>query len=319
MLGYIDTPINQIHYLKVDGVHTLYIEECGNPDGEPVIFLHGGPGGMISELSRRFFDPKYYRIILFDQRGCGKSTPFLCLENNSVFDSVEDIEKIRQHLDINQFCLFGGSYGTTLALAYAIAYPNNVKHMILRGIFLGRKEDIHWLFQEGASDFYPAEFSRFQTFIPAAERNDLVSAYYRRMMNEDEKIKDEACYEWSQWESSIVKLIQHSSGLNQPIQDIDRSLGLLEAHYFSREMFNGEDNYILNHSSVLKKIPMEIVHGRHDVDCRPSGAYELYLNCQNANLTFIENGAHSPYEKGMFNALLAIMERIKLNNQRLIS
>lgn len=311
MSGYFDTPIRYTYQLEVDAIHTLYIEECGNPNGQPVLFLHGGPGGSISEYSRRFFDPEYYRIILFDQRGTGKSQPFLCLENNTIFDSVEDIEKIRKHLKIKDWYVFGGSYGTTLALVYAIHYPKVVKHLVLRGVFLGRQSDVDWLFQEGAGYFYPEEFARFKSFIKKEHQADLVNAYYQLMLSDDQQVADAACYEWSQWENSIVKLVQDSNDLGNPLTDGDRSIALLESHYFANRMFGEEDNYILDRIHRIKEIPMKMIHGRYDIDCRPSGAFELKKECPNAQLTFVALGSHTPYDDAMFETLVGIMDALK--------
>lgn len=311
MKGYFDTKINKTYFVKVDNIHTLYVEECGNPDGQPILFIHGGPGGSISPYSRHFFDPTYYRIILFDQRGTGKSQPFLNLENNTVFDSVFDIEKIREELLIDSWMVFGGSYGSTLALAYAIQFPERVQHLILRGIFLGRNSDINWLCKEGASYFYPKEFEVFKSYIPVDEQDDLVKAYYLRMIGDNQLIADEACLQWSRWESSIIKLVQDLNVNNELINDNDRSIGLLEAHYFVNHMFWQDDNYLLNNVDKIKKIPMDIVHGRYDVDCRPSGAFDLKKHCPNAHLHFVDMGAHSPYDEAMFNQLVQILDDLK--------
>lgn len=308
---YKDTPVKQTYQIPVGDGHTLYVEECGKPAGQPVVFLHGGPGGAISELSRRFFDPEYYRIILFDQRGTGKSQPFLSLNNNTVLASVADMEVIRQRLGIERWFVFGGSYGSTLALAYAIHFPKRVQHLILRGIFLGRQSDIAWLFQEGASYYYPEEFARFKQHIPVGEQDDLVAAYYRRMTSGDAQVADEAYYHWSQWENAIVSLVQNSASLGKPISDKNRSLALLEAHYFVHQMFWQEDDYLLQRADCLQQIPIEIVHGRYDIDCRPSGAYDLKMACPHANLQLISLGSHSPYDEEMFAALLSIMENLK--------
>lgn len=310
-LGYLNTPVRQSYHLPVDETHTLYIEECGNPEGQPVIFLHGGPGGAVSETSRRFFDPSFYRIILFDQRGCGQSTPFLSLENNTILDSVEDIEKIRQHLEIEDWFVFGGSYGSTLALAYAIAHPQRVKHLILRGIFLGRQEDVAWLFQFGASEFYPEEFAKFKQMIAPDQQNDLVTAYYQLMTTGDTTQREAACKAWSDWEGGIVTMVK-SSVKDEKINPHDLSLGLLEAHYFANKMFRAEDNYLLNRVSQLKDIPMTIFHGRYDVDCRVSGAYALKQACPHAELNIVELAAHSPNEGPLYQQLVAYMEQLKL-------
>lgn len=309
-LGYFNTPVNSTHYLAVDDVHTLFIEECGNPEGQPILFLHGGPGGGVSEQSRRFFDPAYYRIILFDQRGCGKSTPFLSLENNTILTSVRDIEKIREYLNIDSWFVFGGSYGSTLALAYAVDYPQRVKHLILRGIFLGRQEDVDWLFKFGASEFYPEEFSQFKQQVDIDQQNDLVSAYYRLMLTDDEGNFQRACKAWSDWESSIVTLVKPTIR-NKPIEASDLSLGLLEAHYFANQMFWKEDNYLLNRVHRLRDISMAIFHGRYDIDCRVSGAYDLKQACPHAELTIVELAAHSPNEGPLFEALVSYMEDLK--------
>ncbi|MBR7928345.1 prolyl aminopeptidase [Aerococcaceae bacterium zg-ZUI334] len=308
---YKDTPVNQTYHIAVDDTHTLYVEECGNPNGQPVVFLHGGPGGAISELSRRFFDPQYYRIILFDQRGTGQSTPFLSLENNTVLHSVGDMEIIREQLGVEQWYVFGGSYGSTLALAYAIHHPNRVQHLILRGIFLGRQSDVDWLFQEGAGYYYPEAFEQFKQFIPESEQDDLVQAYYRRMTSEDEAIREAAYLKWSQWESAIIRLVPDDTLIPTTISNGDRSIGLLEAHYFANKMFWGEDNYLLNRAERLREIPMDIVHGRYDIDCRPIGAYELKKACPQANLQLISLGGHTPYDDAMFDALWQVMERLK--------
>lgn len=310
--GYFNTPVNKQYHLEVDSHHTLYIEECGNPEGVPVIFLHGGPGGAISETSRRFFDPSYYRIILFDQRGSGQSRPFLSLQDNTPLYSVSDMEKIRQHLEIDQWIVFGGSYGSTLALAYAIHYPQTVLHLVLRGVFLGRQSDVDWLFKEGASEFYPAEFDRFKSFIQPGQQHDLVSAYYRLMTGEDAAAREAACLAWSQWEGGIVKLVNKPAAETSKAEPHDLSLGLLEAHYFANKMFWKEDNFLLNRAHQLADIPMSIFHGRYDVDCRVSGAYDLKQACPHANLNIVELASHSPNEGPLFEALVDCMEQLKV-------
>lgn len=314
MIGYIDTPVRNQYMIEVDNTHTLYVEECGCPTGIPVVFLHGGPGGEISEFSRRFFDPAVYRIILFDQRGTGKSKPFLSLENNTVLDSVQDMEKIRQALAIKKWIVFGGSYGSTLALAYAIQFPQYVLHLVLRGIFLGRSSDIAWLCSKtGAAQFFPEEFERFTSFIPEEEQEDLITAYYQRMIGNNQRLAQLACWHWSQWEKSLISLTPHLTEFNEPdvISKSDLSIGLLEAHYFYHHMFWGEDNYLLNRVNRLKNIPIDIIHGRFDIDCRVSGAYELAKKCPHAHLHIIQPGAHTPVDKELFIPLLEVMESIK--------
>lgn len=312
MKPYFHTEPYQTHYLKVSDLHTLYIEECGNPNGETVVFLHGGPGGYISEKSRYFFDPDHYRIILFDQRGCGKSTPFAELAENNIFYLVEDMETIRKHLNISKWHIFGGSFGSTLALTYAISHPKAVKSLILRGIFLGRKEDIDWLYQEGASYLFPDVFEPFRNHIEENRRHELVRAYYEKLTSTDENVRKAAAKRWSTWENSIITLLPPDS-LPSECTDYDVSLARLECHYFVHNMSWDDDNYILNRVKNLSHIPTYIVHGRYDIDCRPSGAYELHKALPDSTLFFVEAAGHSPYEEGMMQRLLQIMEEIKEN------
>ena len=307
--GYLNSPLNESYEIKVDDVHTLYVEESGNPDGEPVVFLHGGPGGSISEKSRRFFDPKHYRIIAFDQRGTGKSTPFLSLENNTIFHSVSDMEVIREKLEIDNWYVFGGSYGTTLALVYAITHPKRVRHLILRGIFLGRQEDIDWLYLNGPKNFYPKEYQEFIEWIDEEDRGDLIKAYYHKMTTGDEETRKLTMKKWADWESGLVNIFPKFNQ-NPKIKDSDLSIGLLEAHYFANHMFWPEENYILNHADKLQSIPIDIVHGRYDVNCRVHSAYELKNALPHAQLHIIEAGAHSPYEPYMMNELVEIMDQL---------
>ena len=308
--AYFGTEIYKTHMLPVSDIHTLYIEERGNPDGVPVVFLHGGPGGCVSEKCSRFFDPDFYRIILFDQRGCGKSLPFAELKDNTIDHLVEDIEKIRAHLNIKTWHVFGGSFGSTLALAYAIKYPQPVKTLILRGIFLGRDEDIQWLFQEGSSYLFPDNFEHFKNHIEESKRGDLVSAYYEKLTSPDEKIRKAAAKAWSDWEGGIITLLPPSD-LKAECTDYDVSIATLECHYFINHMFWKNDNYILDHIDTIQHIPTYIVHGRYDVDCRPSGAFELYKAHKKSSLSIVNGSGHSPYEDLMFKRLLEIMEELK--------
>ncbi len=308
--GYFDTPVYTSCMLPVSDIHRLYIEERGNPDGVPVIFLHGGPGGCVSPKCARFFDPDFYRIILFDQRGCGKSTPFAELKDNTMNSLVEDIEKIRVHLHISSWYVFGGSFGSTLALAYAVKHPEPVKTLILRGIFLGRNEDIRWLFQEGASYLFPDNFEAFKTHIEESKRGDLVSAYYEKLTNSDEKVRKAAAKAWSDWEGGIVTLLPPTD-LQTECTDYDVSIATLECHYFVNQMFWNNDNYILDNITAIQHIPTYIVHGRYDVDCRPSGAFELHKAHKKSSLSIINASGHSAYEDLMFKRLVEIMDELK--------
>lgn len=311
-IGYQATAIIQEFMLAVGDGHQLAVTEAGNPNGIPVLFLHGGPGGRITEKALWFFKPEVYRIILFDQRGTGRSQPHLSLQNNTPAASVSDIEQIRQKLHIDSWLVFGGSYGSTLALLYAIKYPERVRQLILRGIFLGRQSDIAWLFEGGTGQFYPQEFRRFQELIPADQRTNLVAAYYQRMLSDTQAIRDEAMKSWSDWESGLVTL-QPNFTYGEVITDDDRSLALLEAHYFANGLFWSSDNYILEEIQRIQQVPLTIVHGRYDIDCRPSGAFELAEAHASAKLFIIEEGAHSPYEAEMFTKLVEIMDELAEN------
>ena len=311
--AYTDVPLIQSFYLPVSGGHRLYVEECGNPQGQAVLFLHGGPGGAINEDARTFFNPDKYRIILFDQRGCGRSQSFLSIEQNRPQDAIEDIESIRKYLNIKDWFVFGGSYGSTLALYYAIHFPERVSHLILRGIFLGRQEDIDWLYHGGAGQYYPEEFQSFQEAIGAESYDNLVENYYKELLAcKDNKLEFERlCLAWSRWESGLVKLKpDFLEGLHGSVSPGDLSIALLEAHYFANHMFWDDDNYILNHIQGIESIPTDIVHGRFDIDCRPIGAYLVAQKLKKANLYIVQDGSHSPYEEGMFNHLLSIMNSL---------
>lgn len=311
MEGYKNAKKFAEHKLPVSDLHTLSIEEWGNPEGIPVIFIHGGPGGMVTKMSTIFFNPEKYRIILYDQRGCGKSTPFNELKENTFPELIDDLEKIRLHLNIPKWHLFGGSFGTTLAIAYAIKYPDRVKGMILRGIFLGRDEDIQWLYQDGAGYFFPEVFAEFRDYISKDKQDDLISAYYKIFTSDDVKEKEKACKIWSNWEDSIVNLIPEP--LSDEIFPVNLTLATLECHYFANHMFWDDDNFILNNIEKIQHIPMKIVHGRYDVDCRPLGAYELAQKHKNCNLYIVDASGHSPYQPLMLKKLIEITDNLDIN------
>lgn len=297
-------------YIETEDGHHLAIYRRGNPNKPKVLFLHGGPGGKITEESFSFFDLEKWDVIAFDQRGCGQSKPFASLKNNTVFHAVQDIEKIRQIYGVEKWYLFGGSYGSTLALSYALEYPQHVHTMILRGIFLGREEDIRWLYQEGASYFYPLEHEKFKNVIEEEKQDDLVSAYYEIFQSKDQDRKMKAAKAWSDWESSLVHLVPKTDHYERSLSESDISIALLECHFFANKMFWEEDNYLLNHLHVIEDIPTYIVHGRYDVDCRPSAAYELSQGLKNSYLYFGEASGHSPYEKANFEILRKIMDKL---------
>ena len=298
--------------LDVYGTHTLYYDESGNPDGVPVIFLHGGPGCGTAPSCRQYFDPEFYRIILFDQRGSGKSTPRACLENNDTWHIIEDIEKIREKLNIDKWLVFGGSWGSTLSLCYAIKHPERVLGLVLRGIFLGRREDIEWIYEVGGvSNFHPESFERYISIIPEEERKDIIGAYYKRLTSEDKETREVAAKEWSMWEGSLVTL-HPDPNLEQSFGEINYAISMatIECHFWMNNMFWDDDNWLLNHVDVIKDIPTWIVHGRYDVDCRPIGAYELNKKLNNCKLEFTVSG-HSSGEPEIIDSLVRATDYFK--------
>lgn len=298
--------------LDVDGTHTIYYEESGNPNGVPVIFLHGGPGCGTAPSCRQYFDPEFYRIILFDQRGSGKSTPRACLENNDTWHIIEDIEKIREKLNIDKWLVFGGSWGSTLSLCYAIKHPERVLGIVLRGIFLGRREDIEWIYEVGGvSNFHPESFERYISIIPEEERKDIIGAYYKRLTSEDKETREVAAKEWSMWEGSLVTL-HPDPNLEQSFGEINYAISMatIECHFWMNNMFWDDDNWLLNHVDVIKDIPTWIVHGRYDVDCRPIGAYELNKKLNNCKLEFTVSG-HSSGEPEIVDSLVRATDYFK--------
>lgn len=291
--------------LKVSELHEIYVEQCGNPQGKPIVFLHGGPGGGCTEDHRRFFDPSTYHIILFDQRGCGRSTPHAELRENTTWDLVADIEKIREKLGINKWHVFGGSWGSTLALAYAVTYPNRVKALILRGIFLCRPSEIHWFYQEGASQIFPDSWETYRDYIPTNERSNFVEAYYRRLTDPDEKIRLEAARIWSKWEASASYLIPKPEAIEE-YDGAHKALAFarIECHYFMNNAFFKTNNYLLEQAYKLKDIPGFIIQGRYDVVCPATSAWELYRAWPQAKINLIADAGHAASEPGIRSALI---------------
>ncbi|MEG0250709.1 MAG: prolyl aminopeptidase [Peptostreptococcus sp.] len=289
---------NFTDFIKVDDVHNIYYEESGNPNGKPVIFLHGGPGCGTAPSCRQFFDPEFYRIILFDQRGSGKSTPHANLTNNDTDSIISDMEKIREKLGIEKWLVFGGSWGSTLALSYAIKHPEKVVGLVLRGIFLGRQEDIDWIYQEGgASNIFPDKWEDYVSVIPEAERDDIVTAYYKRLTSDDRATRVEAARAWSMWEGSIVTLLPNEDLVNDfGDEDYAISMATIECHFWMNNMFRENRNYILDEADIIKDIPTTIVHGRYDMDCRFIGAWLLSkkLNKCDLNITISGHSSGEP-------------------------
>lgn len=292
-------------FLKVSDIHTIYFEEVGNPKGKPVVFLHGGPGGGVVPDHRRYFNPEKWRVILFDQRGCGHSTPRAELKDNTTWDLVEDIERLRTHLSISRWAVFGGSWGSTLALTYAIKYPLSCTELFLRGIFLLRKKEIDWFYQEGCSKIYPDAWEGFVKPIPKEERNDFIKAYHKRLTSEDANIRKEAAHAWSIWEGSTSKLVPDNETIAHFSQDeFADAFARIECHYFINKGFFEEDNYILNNIDKIRHIPTVIVQGRYDVVCPAESAWDLYRAFPEAKFHLISDAGHSLSEKGITAALI---------------
>ena len=294
--------------LKVSAVHELYYEQCGNPKGKPVVFLHGGPGAGLVPDYRRFFDPEAYRIILFDQRGAGRSVPHACLDDNTTWHLVNDIEQLREHFDVDKWLVFGGSWGSTLALAYAETHPERVRGLVLRGIFLGRPNEIRWLYEDsqGASAIFPDGWEKFVGIIPEAERTDMIGAYYRRLTSSDESIRMEAARAWSIWESSALKLLPDQKMIDDfSAPETAISLARIECHYFMNNCFFATDNYLLEHVDRIRHIPAVIVHGRYDVICPLANAWDLHRAWPEATFRIVPDAGHASTETGIAAALVS--------------
>ncbi|MES1946297.1 proline iminopeptidase [Salinisphaera sp. C84B14] len=291
--------------LAVDSRHTLYYEQCGNPDGKPVVFLHGGPGGGAGPSSRRFFDPAHYRIVLFDQRGCGRSTPHADLVDNTTWHLVADIERLREHLHIERWQVFGGSWGSTLALTYAQAHPERVSELVLRGIFMLRRAEMLWFYQRGANALFPDAFEPYRDHIPAGEQGDLISAYYRRLTSDDEQTRLEAARRWSVWEGAASYLKPSIEAQNtNAASRFALAFARIECHYFVHGGFFERDDQLLENIDRIRDIPCVIVHGRYDVVCPLANAWDLHRAWPEADLRITPDAGHSAFEPGNRHALL---------------
>lgn len=292
------------HQLAVAPPHQLYVEECGNPEGVPVLFVHGGPGAGCSEQDRCFFNPEVYRIILFDQRGSGRSLPHASLEGNATPALVEDIEAIRTHFGIDRWLLFGGSWGSALSLVYAEAHPQRVLGLILRGIFLCRQRDIDWFYQDGASRIFTDYWLDFLAPIPVAERGDLLTAYYRRLTSSNELERIRAAKAWSIWEARCATLHPNRHVIERlGSSHVALAMARIEAHYFMNQSFLAPDQIIAN-AGALAGIPGVIVHGRYDIVCPPDQAFALHRAWPDARLEIIRDAGHASSEPGTLDALV---------------
>ncbi len=290
--------------------HTLYVEQSGNPHGKPVVFVHGGPGGGTSPSQRQFFDPARYRIVLFDQRGSGKSTPHASLEQNTTWDLVADMERIREHLGIDRWVVFGGSWGSTLALAYAETHPDRVKALVLRGIFLLRPEEIRWFYQEGANFIYPDAWEHYLEPIPVEERGDLLHAYYRRLTSDDAAVRARAAKAWSIWEGSTSFLFQSAETIaHYGGDEFAEAFARIECHYFVNHGFFTHPNQLLDGVDKIRHIPAVIAQGRYDVVCPMITAWALHRRWPEADLHVIPDAGHAAVEKGTASVLVDATDR----------
>jgi len=301
-------PIEPRHHgwLDVGDGHEIYFEESGNPDGKPCVFVHGGPGGGSSPEARQFFDPERYRIIVFDQRGCGRSRPHASLEANTTWHLVSDIERLRESLNIKQWLVFGGSWGSTLALAYAQTHPEAVTELVLRGIFLLRPQEIHWFYQEGASALYPDTWQNYLAPIPEAERGNLLQAFHKRLTSDDEATRLAAARAWSVWEASASFLIQNQDFMEKlDAPDAALAMARIECHYFINDGFFDSPNELLENIDRIRHIPTVIVQGRYDVVCPPVTAWDLHNAWPEAQFNLISNAGHSAFDPANTQALVA--------------
>ena len=296
--------------LPVSKLHTIYFEESGNPAGKPVIMVHGGPGGGSNPTMRRFHDPSVYRIILFDQRGCGRSTPNAELTDNTTWDLVADMERIREHVGIKRWQLFGGSWGSTLSLAYAQTHPDRVIDMVLRGIFTLRRSELLWFYQEGASWIFPDTFEAYQTHIPAAERGDMIAAYYMRLTSRDQKTRLAAAQAWAMWEGSALSLYPDPVRVNSfGAEGYALAFARIECHYFVNRGFFERDDQLLANVSRIRHIPCIIVHGRYDM-CTPVRiGWDLARAWPEADFRIVPDAGHAMTEPGIIKELLAATTR----------
>jgi proline iminopeptidase len=292
--------------LRVGGGHEIYFEECGNPDGKAALVVHGGPGGGCNATMRRYHDPSRYRIILFDQRGCGRSLPHASLEANTTWDLVADMEKLRQRLGIERWQLFGGSWGSTLALAYAQRHPLRISELVLRGIFLLRHEELDWFYQDGCNWLFPESFEEFTKIIPPHERADMIAAYYRRLTHADRKVQLEAARAWSIWEGSTLSFLQDPERIRLFGADTYAiAFARIECHYFVNGGFFESDDQLLRGVDRIRHLPCIIAHGRYDVVTPVKNAWDLHRVWPQADLRIVADAGHAMTETGIVHELVS--------------
>ncbi len=295
--------------LDVGDGHMVYVEQCGNPEGTPVVVFHGGPGGGCSPSMRRYFDPREYRIILFDQRGCGRSRPHASVDANSTWHLVRDIELIRDTFGIENWIVFGGSWGATLALIYAQAYPDSVNALVLRGVFLMTQDELDWFYGGGAGRFWPELWDKFECIIPQEERSDMILAYHKRLFGNDRAVQVKYAKAWASWENALAS-VSSQGYVGDPPAEYARAFARLENHYFKNAGFLERDGQILTDMDRIKHIPGFIVQGRLDMICPPIRAYELAQAWGNASLKMIPAAGHALSEAGITKELVTIMDRM---------
>lgn len=298
--------------LRVSDLHEIYYEESGNPKGKPAVFVHGGPGGGTDAKQRRFWDPAVYRIVLFDQRGCGKSTPYAELRDNGTWELVSDMERLREHLAIERWQVFGGSWGSTLALAYAEKHPERVTELVLRGIFLLRKQEIDWFYQQGASVLFPDAWEDYLAPIPPEERGDLLHAYHRRLTGDDVELRRSAARAWSLWEARTSCLYPNADVIAKLGSDeISLAFARIECHYFVNKGFFHTDAQLLEDAPRIRHIPTVIVQGRYDVVCPMESAWALHRALPDADLRISPDAGHSAFEPGNLHELVLATDRFR--------
>ena len=297
------------HYEMIDvgDGHSIYVEECGNPDGMPVVILHGGPGGGCSPMMRRFFHPDLYRVILFDQRGCGRSRPHASVEHNTTWHLLRDIERIRHRLKIDKWVVFGGSWGATLSLIYAINHPEAVRQLVLRGVFLMTQHELDWFYAGGAGKFFPDRWARFLELLPKEEQDQTIKAYHKRLFSSDDAEQTRFARAWTAWESALATLEGASHTGSTPAA-YARAFARIENHYFINQGFLNHDNYILDNVDKFAHIPGVIVQGRYDMICPPETAFKLHEAWPLSRLIIAPTSGHSLSEAGISSALLAVMD-----------
>jgi len=296
--------------LDVGDGHRIYVEQCGNPGGQPVVVVHGGPGGGCSPAMRRYFDPTHWRVILFDQRGCGRSRPYASVEANTTWHLVSDMETIRQTLGIDRWACFGGSWGATLSLIYAITHPERVSNLVLRGVFLMTRAELDWFYGGGAGAFFPELWDSFSSAVPPEERGDLIEAYARRLFCSN--ITEEMRYArlWTGWENALAAMGAETGGLDAP-GEYARAFARLENHYFRNDGFLAHDGWIQANLSRIAHLPVRIVQGRHDVICPPRGAWTLSRALPRAQLEMIPLAGHALSEPGISSALVSATDALR--------